>query len=372
MKVLLVTREHPPYIWGGMSVSSSQIEKYFPEYGINLTIIAPSLKIKKPYKEKKESVLIYRVPLIGSTFLTKIPSFSLAASQIVKKIQHKFDIIYSQTTPLFCKLTRPFVPHFRTTRYGEYKSCLEANKPLQAYLNKLYIGFDKNMINKANGIIVLSKNMAEEIKKISSREKPIKIIHNGVNLDSFKPLACRKFNSSIKKILYVGRLDARKGLETLFYAVRKIKNYNPINLIIAGEGREKKNLIALASKLSISVVFLGRVPHQKLPFLYNNADLFILPSLYEPFGMSTLEAMACGTPSITSDACPNLGMPRFKKKNVNELAALITKTIQSKNKLKGLSEKSIQISKNYSWRKNIEKIIEFLTQIINNKEKTRD
>ncbi|OQX81302.1 MAG: hypothetical protein B6D56_02470 [Candidatus Omnitrophica bacterium 4484_70.1] len=202
MKVLAVIREYPPYTWGGGGKVSEYIINFFSQYGIEFTVIAnqPKLSISK---EVKDNTTIYRVPALGFSFLTRIPSFSLFASILVSKLQKQFDLIYT-TSPLYCKIKRPLIVHFHGTRYGEYLACKRLKKPLYAFLNRIYVPFDKVMLRKADGIIVLSQNMIEEISAIGGVKKEIAVIPNGVDTNLFKPLKPRNFNSQEKKFFMWG------------------------------------------------------------------------------------------------------------------------------------------------------------------------
>ncbi|OQX79678.1 MAG: hypothetical protein B6D56_06660 [Candidatus Omnitrophica bacterium 4484_70.1] len=358
MKVLAVIKEYPPYIWGGGGEAGGRIINYASsQYGIEFTVIAnqPKLSISK---EVENNITIYRVPALGSSFLTKLPSFSLYASILTSKLQKHFDLIYA-TSPLYCKIKRPLIIHFQGTRYGEYLACKKLKKTVYAFLNRIYVLFDKIMLKKAEGIIILSQNMVEEINAIGGAKKEITVIPNGVDKNLFKPLGPRNFNSQEKKILYVGRLDLRKGIDTLFYAFQKIIKKIKAKLVIVGEGKEKSKLISLAKSLSLPVDFWGKVEHKNLPQVYNQADLFVLTSLYEPFGMVALEAMACGTPTVISDTVPIEGIPRFSAGNVDELSNLLLEILPSQDKLQKLSQTCFEIAQKYSWEKIIFKIIEF-------------
>ena len=96
-------------------------------------------------RETMDNVTIYRVPTLGSTFLTKLPSFSYYASKLVAQLQESHDLIYSVSSPFSCEVKKPFIVHFQSTRYGEYLACKELKKPSYAFLNKLYIPFDRNL-----------------------------------------------------------------------------------------------------------------------------------------------------------------------------------------------------------------------------------
>jgi len=206
--------------------------------------------------------------------------------------------------------------------------------------------------------------MVNEIKATGGTEKEIAVIPNGVDTKLFKPLKQRNFNASEKRILHVGRLDARKGVDNLMHAFKDVAKNNKAKLIIAGEGREKRTLIKLSRKLSIPVEFLGKISHDNLPKIYSEADLFVLPSLYEPFGMVAIEAMSCGVPTIVSSACPELGVPRFEKGNVKSLTKLMLEVISSQERLKELSVKGIALSRDYDWENIISEIIRFLKKFV--------
>jgi glycosyltransferase involved in cell wall biosynthesis len=125
-----------------------------------------------------------------------------------------------------------------------------------------------------------------------------------VDTDWFYPREERHSVVSKEKttLLYVGRLGARKGLDLALQALSQVDD-SDIEFLIAGTGRHKSHLQRLVTELELddSVQFLGQVPNPQLPALYSSADVFILPSRYEGFGLVVLEAMACGTPVIGSE-----------------------------------------------------------------------
>jgi len=106
-------------------------------------------------------------------------------------------------------------------------------------------------------------------------------------------------------ILFVGTIEPRKNLVTLLRSYALLREWTPAPpLVIAGaRGWRHREVFAAVRELALEehVLLPGYVPREELPLWYNAADLFIYPSLYEGFGLPALEAMACGTPVITSN-----------------------------------------------------------------------
>ncbi|HMK65553.1 MAG TPA: glycosyltransferase [Thermodesulfobacteriota bacterium] len=134
----------------------------------------------------------------------------------------------------------------------------------------------------------------------------------GVNLEQFHPVprdtARQKAGLTDPKILlFVGRIDPLKGLAQLIKALPFLRSHKGLKLVIIGGDEhsrsETEKLKALAHQLQIqdSITFLGMIKHDQLPDFYSAADLCIMPSYYESFGLVALEALACGTPVIAAD-----------------------------------------------------------------------
>jgi len=361
MKILVLIREYPPYACGGMGRVVCYLEDFCRRNNWPLTIIAnqPGWRVTR---EDKGAIVIYRVPTLGATFLTKLPTYCFFASLLVNRLAREHDLIYSVSSPFFAKTKIPLVAHFQGTRFGEYLACKKLKKPLHALLNKLYVFFDRLILEKAGGVIVLSPAMLSEINNSGRFDKKAEIVPNGVDTKLFCPAGPRSFDQEEKTVLYAGRLDLRKGVDTLLSAFRQMRPGIKARLVIAGGGSQEKRLRGLARSLGIAADFLGKVDLQKLPALYNKADLLVMPSLYEPFGLVVLEAMACATPVIVSNVCPDFGVPRFAAGNSADLAKAMSEVLGSPARQREISEAGYQSSRDYSWDKVIEKLIGYLKQ----------
>lgn len=128
----------------------------------------------------------------------------------------------------------------------------------------------------------------------------------------FKPgnreMARRELNLDHQKVvLFVGRIDPLKGLDRLIEALKHINGEQPPLLMVVGGDQHSHSqmeaLRKLAGELGIEhrVVFVGAVAQEKLPLFYSAADICVIPSYYESFGMVALESLACGTPVVAAD-----------------------------------------------------------------------
>ena len=141
----------------------------------------------------------------------------------------------------------------------------------------------------------------------------VNVVPAGVDLDLFQPMDQSKARQELgltesKVILSVGRVEPLKGVDILITAVSKLDDISNTRLLIVGgepgSDPELQKLMELAATLGVadSVTFTGAVEQTELPKYYSAADVFVMPSYYESFGLAALEAMACGTPIVTSSA----------------------------------------------------------------------
>ncbi len=165
------------------------------------------------------------------------------------------------------------------------------------------------VLRRADAVIAISESTKRDIIQCYGLpEAKIRVIHHGVE-ERFSPKAgaVGEFYRMLPEryILNIGTLEARKNLPRLLEAFASARKRGlPHKLLIGGaSGWRLSNLAAIVERLGLedAVVFLGFVEDRDLPALYARADFFVYPSLYEGFGMPILEAMASGTPVITSN-----------------------------------------------------------------------
>lgn len=171
---------------------------------------------------------------------------------------------------------------------------------------------EQQVIETADALLLSTDIERADIRKLYGTDGAhIEVIAPGVDLSLFQPidagLARKKLGlPNGRTILYVGRIEPLKGLDILLRAVALLNAAADTNLLIVGgnleEDAELERLKTLACNLNISdiVTFTGSVNQEELPAYYSAADVFVLPSWYESFGLAALEAMSCSTPVVVS------------------------------------------------------------------------
>lgn len=155
---------------------------------------------------------------------------------------------------------------------------------------------EKDVFSGAKQIVVTTEEMKQYIRRrYGVEEQKVEVIPNYVNTGLFSPNKNKTCKPGL--ILFVGRLDYQKNLYALLDAVRGLD----VELNIIGDGPLRKDLERLARENLINAHFLGNLPHTELPKHFNQAEIYILPSLYEGHPKTLLEAMSCGLPVIGTD-----------------------------------------------------------------------
>ena len=242
----------------------------------------------------------------------------------------------------------------------------------QSNLNLLQKSYAKFMTNKAiklsDAIITVSNFSKSEIIKYTKTLKSINVIYNGIN----KNLFANKENSKENFILYVGNIKPHKNLVRALTAFSLIKGKNLQFKIIGYKetlATVDNQAIKLAQKLGRRVEFIGYVNDNTLRKLYQQAKLFLFPSLYEGFGFPPLEAMACGTPVIVSNVAslPEIcGDAAFyvNPYDVNDIARGMETVLKDENLQKELIQKGLERVKLFSWKISAEKLLKIMENLV--------
>ena len=171
---------------------------------------------------------------------------------------------------------------------------------------------ERELIQSASSVVAFSPHERDAMVRLYGADAAkVSLVPCGVDLTRFKPLDRRAARERLglnggKVLLYVGRVEPLKGLELLVHTAAQMETCQDVKVLVVGGAndgdKEVGRLQDLARDLEVDQVidFVGRVDQEELPFYYNAADVCILPSYYESFGLAALESMACGTPVVAT------------------------------------------------------------------------
>lgn len=166
----------------------------------------------------------------------------------------------------------------------------------------IFLPFEKRTYELADRIVAVSEATKNAlIKQYDIAEQKITVIHNAVDTSRFHRLDIPKIPHSL---LYIGRIDKRKGIEFLIRSMPLVRERIPdIKLLVGGKGSSLKSMKTLVGRLKLerNVQFLGFVPDDQLNTLYNQAHCIVVPSIFEGFGITVIEALATGTRVVGTD-----------------------------------------------------------------------
>jgi len=234
-------------------------------------------------------------------------------------------------------------------------------------------------IRNSEKILTISKSTKQDlIKYLNIPEKKITVTYLATDekyrLLNQKEISKirRKYSIDFPFILYVGTLEPRKNIPSLIRAFYQLKKKTSRHkLIIAGKkGWKSEDIFETIEKLNLQkdIIFTGYVPDEDLPALYNAADLFVYPSLYEGFGLPPLEAMACGTPVITSNTSSfpevvgDAGI-MIDPYDVDGLTKAMYEVLTNDGLREDMIKKGLKQTKKFSWEKCAKETLEVYQEV---------
>lgn len=193
----------------------------------------------------------------------------------------------------------PLVSTMHATEAGRHSGWISG--PISRQVHAL----ESWLARESDSLIACSHSMADEIADLFGPGlAEIAVIPNGIDCTRW-PFASRTAHPGPAELLYVGRLEYEKGVHDAIAALPRIRRTHPgTTLTVAGDGTQQDWLVKVARKHKVlkAVTFAGRLDHDGLLTALHRADVAVLPSHYEPFGIAALEAAAAGIPLVTSNA----------------------------------------------------------------------
>ena len=314
MKVLFYTREFPPYVYGGAGV---HVEYLADELAKLMEI---DVRCFGDQDKKNENLTVKGFPFDNPIFDNSNDKLKAVLKTLSTCIQMNAEEIdadivhchtwYAQFAGIVTKLCYG-IPLVITTH------SLEPLRPWKR--EQLGRGYDasswveKTAIEMADAIIAVSNETKEDVLKHFNVDKEkVKVIYNGINLEEYvvteETSTLEKYGIDKSKpyVLFVGRITRQKGIIHLVNAIKYIDSDTQI-ILCAGApdtpeiGKEMEDSVNEVKKMRNNVIWIDKMLDKKEVIqLYSHADVFCCPSIYEPFGIINIEAMACETAVVAS------------------------------------------------------------------------
>jgi D-inositol-3-phosphate glycosyltransferase len=309
---------------GGLNVYVREICTAFSERGIATDIFTRKQSIADPSVEHLAplSRVIYLPAGNGLdkySLYNEVPSFAARIMQFAAEEKITYNLLYSHywlSGEVACLLR----PHLATGwAHIAHTLGLVKNRTLAAGARPepdLRIRVEGELAQQADLLIASTPDEAQElIDGYGAEPQRVYVVPPGVDLLTFQPMdraaARREIGyGSGRLLLFVGRLERLKGVEVAIRALGLLRDrrHDDVRLLILGEDShegeesEKERLKAIASEIGVRdrVDFVGSVAHHELPYFYAAADVCVMPSYSESFGLVALEAQACGCPVVAS------------------------------------------------------------------------
>jgi len=306
--------------------------------------------------------------IYGSTLFDEVYRYTLAAEKVAQ--EEDFDVVHCHDWMTFgagirakSKKNKPLVLHVHSTELDR----TGGHQP-----NQHVYDLERNGMHKADKIIAVSKFTKNKITShYGVPPEKIKVVHNGVGPSSHAHDENFEIKKNDKIVLFLGRLTLQKGPDYFVYAVKKILEYEKnVKFVIAGSGDMEPFIIEKAAELGIAdkVLFAGFLNQNDVERAYKMADVYVMPSVSEPFGITALEAMKNKTPALVSNQSGVAEVIRHCLKidfwDINEMSSKIISLLRYKPLHETLKENAYFEVKKFDWDVPAEKCIEVYNEVI--------
>ncbi len=409
--ILMYGWEFPPYNSGGLGVACYGLSRALTRKKVKITFVLPqkislsanflriifaqdyaSYSSKKKFSLQTKGFLLY--PYItqrdyqqqyqqyekqeqniffAPDLYSEVQRYALNAKNIAKK--EKFDIIHAHDWLSFLAgikskevSGKPLIVHVHATEF---------DRTGNQGVNKLIWDIEKEGFEKADKIVAVSNLVKENLMQhYSVPQEKINVVYNGIEEEDYKQdfgkdISLEKLKKAGNKVvLFLGRLTIQKGPDYFIEAAKLVLDYNPqVIFLVAGSGDMEKKMIEKVARLRISdnVIFTGFLRGKEWSRIFKGVDMFVMPSVSEPFGLVALESMINGTPVLiskqsgVSEVTKNVLKSDFW--DVDEMANKILATLSSSGIQKTLKNEGFEEVRGINWRQAADKCIAIYNQL---------
>lgn len=407
MRVLMLGWEFPPHHSGGLGVACLGLSQALVEKGVEVIFVlpkkvdvnhdaikfifanVPNIKIRgvdtalTPYITGGEYKLQRKFmdnDLYGSTLFEEMYRYAELVRDIAE--EETFDVIHAHDWLSYLagieakKVSgKPLILHVHATSFDQAG---------RGRVDERLYSLEKYCMEQADSVITVSQFTKDTVtNNLGINPNKVRVVHNGVDIissNNSNPNNCFVLKSSGKKIVLLhGRITIQKGPDYFIRAAKRVLEYDPnVLFVVSGTGDMEYQVIALASELGISenVIFAGALWGEERDCIYQAADLYVMPSVSEPFGIVPLEALLKGdTPVLISKQS---GVSEVLKNalkvdfwDIEEMANKIIAVLHHEPLARQLTEYGKNEARGITWAKAADKCIEIYNDLLGVFNKTK-
>jgi glycogen(starch) synthase len=352
VRVLLLSWEYPPLIEGGLARHVRKLAEGLAARGVETHVLTRGME-ESPPEEEVGGVWVHRVreprrPTELGEFVAWVEHMNadMLAAGVELGDSFSFDAVHAHDwlvavagDHLARRFRCPLVATIHATEYGRHQGHVDTHP--QSHIHSV----EHWLANRADRLVTCSAYMREHVCDVYGlEEEQVSVVPNGIDPSELVPMTDlaalrRSFAAPEERlVLLVGRLVYEKGFQIALEALPGlIERLGDVRFVVAGSGTHEEELRAQATALGLDGhgTFLGWIGDDVLHSLYRIADLTVVPSIYEPFGLVALEAMASGCPCLVADtgglrevvSHENVGL-RFRSRDPESLGAMAERLLR--------------------------------------------
>jgi glycogen(starch) synthase len=353
MRALTISWEYPPIIEGGLARHVRKLSEHLVDEGVEVHVLTRGGG-RLAAREDRHGVIVHRLseppfPKDPKAFVRWVADMNADMLRMGEELleEFDFDLVHSHDWLVAGAAERlarghglPWLVTVHATEYGRHQGWVQ-NYP-QSHIHAA----EREMVRRADRVITCSRYMRSHVASVfTAPQRKIVAMQNGIDPRDLEPVAddlaalrARYAKPDEKLVLLVGRLVYEKGFHLALDALAPvIETLGGVRFLVAGTGSAEAELRRQARRLGLQRkgVFLGWVGDDMLHSLYRISDMCIVPSIYEPFGIVALEAMASGCLCVVADTgglrevVPGDGTVglRFPSRDTDALQAILERVL---------------------------------------------
>jgi len=388
-RILILSWEYPPLIEGGLARHVRKLSEGLVEREVEVHVLTRGGE-ETPAEATVAGVRVHRVreptrPSDLGEFVAWVERMNsdMLAAGVELGDRHNFELVHGHDwlvanacDHLAKRFQAPLVTTIHATEYGRHQGWVD--KHPQSYIH----GVERWIANRSDRVIACSTFMREQIVDVFGvDEDRVEVICNGIDPEELQPHdtdALRRLRAEFAEpgqslVLLVGRLVYEKGFQFALEALPKITERLPnTRFVVAGSGTHEQELRRQAEELGLMEhgTFLGWIGDDVLHSLYRIADVCVVPSIYEPFGLVALEAMASSCPCIVADTgglrevVPHdeVGL-RFRARDPESLAEMTVRVLADAKLCRRLTAEAFEHLRRFDWSDVAERTVAVYEQL---------